>query len=417
VEIARDEGPVTSAAGLNAHAEGALTTASGENSHAEGRLTTASGTTAHAEGTSNTAAGSYCHAEGYSNIIAVGTSSAHIEGSSNTVTGGSASPHVEGAWNTTSASYSSVGGIGAVGTRVGEWVRSDGSINNAGDNQTSLLTYKGTTSNTTMQTRFLYYGGGTTGHLNSVIIPKASMVTAYKIMVAGYSGGVTPESAAFAFDGSVYTYQGPRGTYTQIPTGTVAAGLSVKSGGASGWSASVVNEPNFDKIWRYDAGLTNWVDLTGLDDPGPGASPLQMFENAGDIIYIGMNHKFNNVYFDLSQFGDLSLSYAVSDGSGDWYTFVDAATDETSSLTANGHIYLEISDQSNWGKNTEAELGIGGGGADDLYWLRLSLSSYTSGASAFMIVPHGIYVLVDSGATATTVYWAATTFLTEVGGV
>tara|TARA_R110000868_G_scaffold107649_4_gene294463 strand:- start:5166 stop:7019 length:1854 start_codon:yes stop_codon:yes gene_type:complete len=96
------EGSNTLASGDYSHAEGETTTASGTNSHAEGYFTGATGSYSHAEGNGSKASGSYSHAEG-AGTLAIGDAS-HAEGAFTVASG--AYQHVQGQYNISSSAQS-----------------------------------------------------------------------------------------------------------------------------------------------------------------------------------------------------------------------------------------------------------------------------------------------------------------------
>jgi len=187
VEGRVEEGFLTTAVGLYAHAEGYKTTAVNNYSHAEGHSTTASGdyshaegfgtkattSQAHAEGQSTSAGGQASHAEGYNNIAAgiyshaegtsseAGGNSSHSEGNNTTASGDGA--HAEG--HSTIASGEASHAEGNSTTAEGNYSHSEGSTTKAlGDSShaegvgTVALYYMGHSEG------YNTYASGTTTH-------------------------------------------------------------------------------------------------------------------------------------------------------------------------------------------------------------------------------------------------------------
>ena len=202
------EGSNTLALGAYSHAEGENTTAAGSNSHAEGYFGSASGDYSHAEGSNTTATGPYSHAEGYGGN-ASGYAS-HAEGLF-TVASGSYQ-HVQGQYNISSSAQSAfiVGngtGVGALRSNLifasGSQVQVTGSVI-ATTGFTGSLQGTATTASYVLNAISASYapssGGTAFPFTGSAIISGSLVVTGSVRATAGFTGSLqgTASLATFA---------------------------------------------------------------------------------------------------------------------------------------------------------------------------------------------------------------------------
>ena len=176
--FAHAQGHTVTAQGIYSHAEGIYTIASGDYSHAEGSNTLALGDYSHAEGETTTAAGSNSHAEGYFGSASGDYS--HAEGNSTKALG--IASHAEGLFTVASGSYQHV----------------QGQFNLSSSAQSAFIIGNGTSDATRSN---LIFASGSQVQVTGSVIATAGFTGSLQ-GTASFAFAVAGGGAAFPFTGS-----------------------------------------------------------------------------------------------------------------------------------------------------------------------------------------------------------------------
>ncbi len=119
------------------------------------------------------------------------------------------------------------------------------------------------------------------------------------------------------------------------------------------------------KYCRKHEGGANWVDYDAECIDPDNASPMTLWEDADDMIYIGrtLTTGFFQVGFDMAVAGDYGdLTFEYSKGAGAWGALTPTVN-STLNFTRTGYVQWEIPDD--WATDTVNLVA-------DIYWIRAS---------------------------------------------
>jgi hypothetical protein len=218
------EGSSSIANGVNAHAEGLDTFASGDTSHAEGFGTTASGTRSHAEGSTTSATNTAAHAEGNA-TLASGLGS-HSEGISTQALGDGS--HAEGSNTIAIGTSAHAHGDSSSAARETQSARASGKFVNAGDSQTSVLIFRGSTPGLAPNESVeLKYGSAASGELTL----EDGKAYAIRVRAIGYA-----HDTNFAVFENTFAANQEGGVITIKPAPPHAIPIVAGTAGATTWT-------------------------------------------------------------------------------------------------------------------------------------------------------------------------------------
>ena len=322
--FAHAQGLAVTAVGDYSHAEGIYSLANGEYSHAEGKSTTATGLASHAEGSGSAAVGFYSHAEGYLSY-AKGDAS-HAEGESTTTIG--LASHAEGRYTTASGDYSHAEGYYTVAQ--GAYQHVQGAYNLSSSAQSAFIVGNGTGVGA-LRSNLIFASGSQVQITGSLIVSGSSTFTGSLQGTASYATMASQ---------SGYTMQFVLATSAS----NLAASTTYIMGAPVRWQPTPATGST--RIYVPRPGRVRYAHLfiKTMATSSAGMSTFRL--NKTDIYGITVSESIANTQFAARHYAATVVSTAISMSvvQGDWLEIAwvtPAWTALPKAVEANAIIYIE----------------------------------------------------------------------------
>jgi len=156
------------------------------------------------------------------------------------------------------------------------------------------------------------------------------------------------------------------GTATKTDLKLALTGTLMHSVGQYYGLTNVTVRQFLDKVFRYDGSV---YEDNSAEADSLGGSPFTALEDTNDILYLGKNTKFKEVYFDLQTNGDYTgIAWEYWDGDS-WASLT--VSGNGANLSQDGPV--NFTPPNDWAKTT-----VNG---QNLYWIRVKATSVTTAAT------------------------------------
>jgi hypothetical protein len=156
------------------------------------------------------------------------------------------------------------------------------------------------------------------------------------------------------------------GTATKTDLKLTLTGTLMHSVGQYYGLTNVTVRQFLDKVFRYDGSA---YEDNSAEADSLGGSPFTALEDTNDILYLGKNTKFKEVYFDLQTNGDYTgIAWEYWDGDS-WASLT--VSGNGANLSQDGPV--SFTPPNDWAKTT-----VNG---QNLYWIRVTATGVTTAAT------------------------------------